>query len=145
MNIFGGANHSAEKCFKRTRKEKEKARAVDASDNRRIEHTPRKCFRRGSEENLISKFPKLPKDNEKRPKQVRFNEKSNCACGNGKNNSDQEIYAFMERMSDNDKCPSENFGDSSQLINWILDHGATCHMKKEVSDFITGSLEDTYI
>ena len=38
------------------------------------------------------------------------------------------IYASMERMSGNDKCPSGNFGDSSQLTNWILDYGATCHM-----------------
>ena len=29
----GGANHSAEKCFKRIRKEKEKSRAAGDSDN----------------------------------------------------------------------------------------------------------------
>ena len=46
-------------------------------------------------------------------------------------------------MSDNDECPSGNFGDSSKLSNRILDYGATCHMTPEVSDFITGSLEDT--
>ena len=46
-------------------------------------------------------------------------------------------------MSDNDKCPSENLGDSSQLTNWILDYGVTCNMTPKVSDFITGSLEDT--
>ena len=46
-------------------------------------------------------------------------------------------------MSSNDECPSGNFGDSSQLTNWILDSGATCLMKPEVSDFIPGSLEDT--
>ena len=46
-------------------------------------------------------------------------------------------------MSGNDKCPSENFGDSSQLTNWILDLGATCHMTPEVTDFIPGSIEDT--
>ena len=49
----------------------------------------------------------------------------------------------MAHMSGNDKCPSENFGDSSQLTNWILDSGAMCHMIPEFSDFITGSLEDT--
>ena len=49
----------------------------------------------------------------------------------------------MARMSGNDKCPAENFGDSSQLTNWILDSGATCHMTPEVSDFIPGSLYDT--
>ena len=46
-------------------------------------------------------------------------------------------------MCDNDEFPSANFGDSSQLTNWILDSGATCHMIPEVSDFIPGSLEDT--
>ena len=46
----------------------------------------------------------------------------------------------MARMSNNDECPSENFGDSSQLTNWILDSGATFHMTPEVSDFIPGSL-----
>ena len=46
-------------------------------------------------------------------------------------------------MSGNDKCPSENSSDSSQFTNWILDYGETCHTTPEVSDFITGSLEDT--
>ena len=50
----------------------------------------------------------------------------------------------MEHMSNNDECPSGKFGDSSQLTNWILDSVATCHMTPEVSDFIPGSLEDTY-
>ena len=87
---------------------------------------------------MIAKFPKPPKDNEKRRKQVRFNEKVNRACDNGKNNSDQKIYASMVRMSRNDKRSSGNYGDSSQLTNWILDSGATCHMTPEVKDFIPG-------
>ena len=49
----------------------------------------------------------------------------------------------MARMSSNDERSSDNYGDSLQLTNWILDSGATCHMKLEVSDFIPGSLEDT--
>ena len=49
----------------------------------------------------------------------------------------------MVRMSGNDKCPSRNFGDSSQLTNCILGSVETCHMTLEVSDFIPGSLEDT--
>ena len=44
---------------------------------------------------MIVKFPKPPKDNEKRRKQVRFNEKVNRASDNGKNNSDQKIYVYM--------------------------------------------------
>ena len=49
----------------------------------------------------------------------------------------------MACMSGNDECPSGNFGDSFKLTNWILDSGSTCHMTLEVSDFISGSLEDT--
>ena len=60
----GGTNHYAEKCSKRIIKEKEKARAVDASDNRRTERTPRKCFICGSEYHMITKCPNPPKDNE---------------------------------------------------------------------------------
>ena len=62
----GGNNHSAEKFFKRIRKEKGKSRAVDVLSNRKMERTPRKCFRCGSEDHIIAKCPKPPKDNEKR-------------------------------------------------------------------------------
>ena len=77
---------------------------------------------------MIATFPKPPKDNEKRRKQVHFNAKGNRACNNVGNNSDQKIYASMTRMSGNDECPGENFGGSSQLTNWILDYVTTCHM-----------------
>ena len=127
-----GNNHSAEKCFKRIRKEKEKARAVDVSSNRNPERPPRKCFRCGSEDHMIAKCPKPPKDNKKRRRQVRFNEKGNRACDNGKNNDDHKIYISMARMSVNYERKSEKYGDSSQLTNWILDSGAMCHMTTEV-------------
>ena len=48
----------------------------------------------------------------------------------------------MPRMSNNYEYPSGNFGDISQLTNWILDYGAMCHMTPEISDFIPSSLED---
>ena len=35
--------------------------------------------------------------------QVHFNEKVNRACNNGKNNSDQKIYVYMERISGNEQ------------------------------------------
>ena len=57
----GGANHSAEKCFKSLINEKEKTRAAGDSDNRLTECTPRKCFRCGSEDRLIEKCLKPPK------------------------------------------------------------------------------------
>ena len=64
---------------KRIRKEKEKDRVAGVSDNKRTECTPRKCFRCGSEDPLIAKFPKPPKYNEKWQKQIRFSERCNHA------------------------------------------------------------------
>ena len=58
-----------------------------------MELTPQKCFRCGSEDHMITKCLK----------QVYFNEKGNCACANGKNNSDCKIYAYMARMYSNDE------------------------------------------
>ena len=49
----------------------------------------------------------------------------------------------MAQMSRDDERKSVNYGDSSQLTNWILDSGATCHMTPEVTDSIPGILEDT--
>ena len=56
------------------------------------------------------------------------------------NNRDQQIYASMARISGNDECPSEIYGDSSKLTDWILDSGEMCHMTPEVSHFIPGLL-----
>ena len=53
--------------------------------------------------------------------QVIFSERGNRGshkqCDNGKNNNDQNIYASMERISENEECSSRYFGDSSQLTN----------------------------
>ena len=49
----------------------------------------------------------------------------------------------MARMSNDDVSKNKDYGNSSQLTNWILDSGATCHMTPEVTDFIPGTLEDT--
>ena len=117
MNVFGDVNLSVEKCFKRIREENEKACAVVASDNRQEKRTPRKCFRCGSEDHLIAKCPKAPKENKKRRRQVQYNKRGNRACNNGKNNSDQKIYASMAHMSGNKECLRGNFGDTSQLTN----------------------------
>ena len=66
----------------------------------------------------------------------------NRTCDNGKNNTVQKKYASMVCMSGNDEYTGENVGHSSQLTNWILDSGATYHMTQEVSDVITGTLEE---
>ena len=44
MHFCEGANHSAEKCFKSIRKDKEKARTSGDSDKRQTERTPCKYF-----------------------------------------------------------------------------------------------------
>ena len=108
---------------------------------------PLKCFRCGFEDHIIAKFSKPPKYTEKQRKQISFNEKVNYACDNGKNNSNQNIYASTARMSSNDERSSENYGDSSQLTYCILDLGETCHTTPQVPDLIPGSLEytDKYI
>ena len=139
----GDNNQSAEKCFKRIRKEKEEARAVDVSSNRNSERPPCKCFRCGSEDHMIAKCPNLPKDNEKRQKQVHFNERVNRACDNGEDNDDHKIYVSMAQLSSDDERKSVKYSDNLQLTNWILDSGATCHMTPEFSDYIPGTLEDT--
>ena len=116
-------------------------------DNQRTESTPCKCFRYGSEDHLIAKFPNPRKENEKRKKQFRFSERGNNELhqeyDNSDNNNDQQINASMPHMSDNDESPSRYFGNSSQLTNWILDSGETCHVNPQVSDFIPSLLEDT--
>ena len=92
---------------------------------------------------MIKKCPEPPKDNDKKRKQVCFNEKVNHICDNGKDNDDHKIYASMAQMSSDDQRKSVKYGDNLQLTNWIWDSGATCHMTPEVSDFIQGTLEDT--
>ena len=50
-----------------------------------------------------------------------------------KNNSKQNIYASMTRMSSNDKFPSEKFGDSSLLIK--LDFGFWINVPHDTRGF----------
>ena len=55
----------------------------------------------------------------------------------------QKIYNYIEFMSSNVEIPRINYGDRSQLTNWILDSGATCHTTTDISDFIPGSFVET--
>ena len=136
-------NHSVEKCFKKIRKEKAKARSAGTSLNKNSDLPARKCLRCGSEDHMIAKFPKPPKDSEKRGKSEKSKEKGNRTCNNSDDDDELKVYAYMEQMSNDDKRENKDYGDSSQLINWILDSGATCYMTPKVTDFIPGSLEDT--
>ena len=85
---------------------------------------------------MISKCPNPPIDNEKRRKQVCFNEKGNRACDNSEDNDVHKIYASMAQMSSDDERKSGEYGDRLQFTNWNLDSGAMCHMTLEVTDFI---------
>ena len=111
--------------------------------NKNSDRPARKCFRCGSEDHLIAKCPKLPKDGKKKHKKVSFKKKGNIAKNNSDDEDDLKVYASMAQMSNDDLSENKDYGDSSQLTNWILDSGATCHMTPEVTDFITGLLEYT--
>ena len=85
---------------------------------------------------MIVKFPNPPKESEKIRKSEKSKEKGNRACDNSDDDNDLKVYASMARMSSDVKRESKDYGDSSQLTNWILDSGATFHMTPEVTDFI---------
>ena len=55
-----------------------------------------------------------------------------------------KIYVSMSQISSNIEIPRRDFGHSLQLTNWILDSGATCHMTPDISDYVPGSLVETY-
>ena len=118
--MCGGADHFSEKYLKKKR-DKEKVCAAGDLDKQRSKHTPWKCFRYGSVDHLIAKFPKTPKDNKQRWKQVRINKRGKRAsqkeCKNSDNDNDQNIYASMAGMSDNDKMPRRYFVD---FWNWPI-------------------------
>ena len=84
-----------EKCFKNIRKEKEKDRSAGASSNKNSECPTRKCFRCRSEDHLIAKCPKPPKDGEKKNNKVSFKEKGNSAKDNSDDDDDLKVYASM--------------------------------------------------
>ena len=50
----------------------------------------------------------------------------------------------MACMSSNGDSPRIKNGERLQLTNCILDSGENCHMTPEISDFIPGSLVETY-
>ena len=100
--------------FQNIRKEKEKALSAGTSSNKNSDRPARKCFRCGSEDYLIAKCPKPPKDSEKRCKSEKFKEKDNRVCDNSDDENDLKVYASMALMSNDDKRESKDYGNSSQ-------------------------------
>ena len=70
---------------------------------------------------MIAKCPKPSKDGEQKRKKVSFKEKGNSAKDNSDGDDDLKVYASMARMSNCDVSKNKDYGDSSQLTNWILD------------------------
>ena len=70
---------------------------------------------------MIAKFPNPPKDSEKRRKSEKSKWKGNRACNNSDDDDELKVYASMARMSNDVKRENKDYGDSSQLTNWILD------------------------
>ena len=88
---------------------------------------------------MLAKCPKPHKDSGKRHLSEKSKEKGNRACNNSDDDNDLKVYASMARMSSDDKHKSKDYGDSSQLTNWILDSGATCHMTRNCLTYDSGS------
>ena len=55
----------------------------------------------------------------------------------------QKIYVSMAHMYTNAEVTRIYYGDSSQLTNYILYSGVTCHMTPNILDFIPGLLVQT--
>ena len=98
--------------FQNIRKEKEKARSAGTSSKKNSDRPARKCFRCGSEDNMIAKCPKPPKDSEKRCKSEKSKEKGNRGCDNSDDDNELKVYASMARMSIDDKRENKYYGDS---------------------------------
>ena len=85
-------------------------------DRQQTKRTPQKCLRCRSINHLFAKCPKPPKYNKKWRKQFHLNERGNRASQkeyeNGDNDNDQNIYAYMEQMSRNNKSSIRDFGGS---------------------------------
>ena len=90
------------KCFKKIRKEKEKAHYAGTLSNKSSYCPDQKCFRCGSEDHLITKCTKPPKDSEKRRKSNKAKEKGNSAKDNRDDDNDLKVYASMARMTNDD-------------------------------------------
>ena len=103
-------------------------------------------FRCGLEDHSIGKSPKPDTLDNK----IHWNMEKTKTCAYRSNKIEktsenstgeresQKIYTSMAHRSSNVECPRRNYGDISQLTNWILNSVDTCHMTPEISGFIPG-------
>ena len=109
------------------------------------------CFRCGSEDHFIANFPTPDTSDKKvhwkieKPKTRAYkqNKKDNTSKNSREKSKSHKIYASMAHEYSNVESPRRNYGDSSQLTDWILDSGVTCHITPDFSDFILGQLVET--
>ena len=79
--------------------------------NKNANRPTRKCFRCGSEDHLIAKCPKTPKDSEKRCKSDKAKGKGNSAKDNSDGDNDLKVYASIARMSNDEKRKNKDLSD----------------------------------
>ena len=79
-----------QRLFLKVRKDTGKTCAAGDSYRQRTENPHRKCFICRSIDNLISKCPKPPKNNQNREKIDRFNERVDCSLQKEYEDSDND-------------------------------------------------------
>ena len=89
--------------LKRSENKKRKLVLLVLRQTKNSDRPARKCFRCGSEDHLIAKCPKPPKDSEKRRKSEKSKEEGNSAKENISDDDDLKVYASMARMSNYDE------------------------------------------
>ena len=109
------------------------------------------CFRCGLEDYFIANYPepdtldkKVHQNTEKPKTHVYKSIKIDKTSENSIYKIEsQKIHLYVAPMSSNAERTRRYFGDSSQLTNWIVDSGETCHITPDISNNIPGSLVET--
>ena len=121
------------KCFKQQRTEiyykKQPLNPRNSNNNRnkRNNWKTNACFRCGSEDHFISNFLKLDTSDKKvhwnmlnpKTRAYRSTKTDKTPEISTDLTNPHKICVYMARMSSNVEIPISDFGDSSQLINWI--------------------------
>ena len=146
-----GVSHPTKKLFKQQRNNKGNNKSTfnsRNSNNRHTEHNgqkPNTYFKCGLDDHFVANCQKPDtlenkvNWNMENPKNraYRYMEMDKMSDNSIDQSECQKIYTSMAPMSSNAESTRRYFGDSSQLSNWIIDSGATCHMTPDISDFIS--------